>query len=119
MSLTKKQLLDELVCSKPEKLKEKVFGQDMWVKPVSEFQRSRRLASIYGKDGEISKDAIRKARIFTIVDHLCDEEGNSLFAESDIKELMDLDALKLDIVINSIEKWVVEREGKILGGSKK
>jgi len=119
MSLTKKQLLDELVCSKPEKLPSEVFGMDAWVKPVSEFQRSRRLAAIYGKGGEISKDAIRKARIYTIIDHLCDEEGNSLFNESDAKDLMELDALKLDIVINAIEKWVVEREGKILGGSKK
>jgi hypothetical protein len=119
MSLTKKQLLAELVCEKPEKLPEKVFGQEAWVKPVSEFQRSRRLASLYGKDGEVSRDAIRKARLYTIVDHLCDQDGNSLFKEADIKDLMELDALKLDVVINCIEKWVQKREGKILGGLKK
>jgi hypothetical protein len=119
MSLTKKHLLDELVCSKPEKLPEKIFGQDAWVKPVSEFQRSRRLAALYGKGGEVSRDAIRKARIYTVIDHLCDQDGNNLFGESDVKDLMELDALKLDIVISCIEKWVVEREGKIQGGSKK
>ena len=92
MSLTKKQLLAELVCTKPEKLKEQVFGQEAWVKPVSEFQRSRRLAALYGKDGEVSRDAIRKARLYTIVDHLCDQDGENLFKESDIKDLMELDA---------------------------
>jgi hypothetical protein len=119
MSLTKKQLLAELVCTKPEKLKEHVFGQEAWVKPVSEFQRSRRLAALYGKDGEVSRDAIRKARLYTIVDHLCDQNGENLFKESDIKDLMELDALKLDVVIGCIEPWVSSREGKILGGSKK
>lgn len=119
MSLTKKHLLAELVCQKPEKLKQQVFGQDAWVKPVSEFQRSRRLAALYGKDGQVSRDAIRKARLYTIVDHLCDKDGNALFSESDIKELMELDALKLDVVIGCIESWVSDREGKILGESKK
>ncbi len=115
MSLTKKTLLAEFVCSKPEKLEAKVFGHEVYVKPVSEFQRSRRLSSLYGKDGSIDKDAIRKARIYTIIDHLCDKEGNNLFVDSDVKELLDLDALKLDVLMKKIEEWVESREGKILG----
>ncbi len=119
MSLTKKQLLDELVCSKPEKLPKRVFGQDAWVKPVSEFQRSRRLAALYGKDGNVSREALRKARLYTIIDHLCDENGDGLFEESDLKELMQFDALKIDVIVSVIEDWVSAREGKILGVSKK
>jgi len=119
MSLTKKQLLDELVCTKPEKLPKKVFGQDAWVKPVSEFQRSRRLASLYGKDGQVSREALRKARLYTVIDHLCDQNGEPLFQESDLKELMEFDALKIDVIVSVIEEWVTAREGKILGVSKK
>ncbi len=119
MSLTKKQLLDELVCSKPEKLPKRVFGQDAWVKPVSEFQRSRRLAALYGKAGNVSREALRKARLYTIIDHLCDENGDGLFEESDLKELMQFDALKIDVIVSVIEDWVSAREGKILGVSKK
>ena len=119
MSLTKKQLLDELVCSKPEKLPKRVFGKDAWVKPVSEFQRSRRLAALYGKDGNVSREALRKARLYTIIDHLCDENGDGLVEESDLKELMQFDALKIDVIVSVIEDWVSAREGKILGVSKK
>ena len=119
MSLTKKQLLDELVCSKPEKLPKRVFGQDAWVKPVSEFQRSRRLAASYGKDGHVSREALRKARLYTIIDHLCDENGDGLFEESDLKELMQFDARKIDVIVSVIEDLVSAREGKILGVSKK
>lgn len=115
MSLTKKILLAELVCSKPEKLKTKLFGHDVYVKPVSEFQRSRRLSALYGKDGEVDRAALRKARIYTIIDHLCDKDGNNIFVDSDVKQLLDLDALKLDVLQKHIEDWVEKREGKIQG----
>jgi hypothetical protein len=70
---------------------------------------------LYSKDGTVDKEALRKARIYTIIDHLCDKDGNNLFADSDIKELLDLDALKLDVLTKKIEEWVESREGKILG----
>ena len=118
MSLTKKTLLAEFVCSKPEKLQAKVFGHDVYVKPVSEFQRSRRLSSLYSKDGTVDKEALRKARIYTIIDHLCDKDGESIFKDSDVKELLELDALKLDMLTHAIEEWATKREGKLTGGSK-
>lgn len=118
MSLTKKNLLAELCISKPEKLKEKVFGLDVWIKPVSEFQRSRRLAALMGKKGEIDPAAMRKARCFTLIDHLCNEKGEAIFGEKDINDLMEVDALKLDVVNSLIEEWVASREGKFRGGSK-
>ena len=118
MSLTKKTLLAELACSKPERLGEKMFGYDIYVKPVSEFQRSRRLASMVGKDGEVDKNAIRKARVYTLIDHLCDKDGTGLFKDSDVNDLLELDALKLDVLNHAIEQWVTSREGKFVGGSK-
>ena len=118
MSLTKKNLLAELACSKPDKLPVKLFGHEMWVKPVSEFQRSRRLASLYDKKGQVDNDAIRRARIYTIIDHLCDKDGESIFKDSDVKELLELDALKVDMLTHAIEEWATKREGKLTGGSK-
>lgn len=118
MSLTKKNLLAELAVTKPEKLPNKILGHTLWVKPVSEFQRSRRLSSLYTKDGQIDREAIRLARIYTIVDHICDEDGNNMFKESDVKDLLEMDSLKMDMLTSAIEEWVEKREGKLLGGSK-
>lgn len=118
MSLTKKTLLKELACAKPDKLPAKLFGEDVWVRPVSEFQRSRRLANLYSKSGEISKDALTRARLFTVVDHLCDNNGEPVFDENDINDLQQLDALKLDILVSAIEEWSNEREGNVRGRSK-
>lgn len=117
MSLTKKTLLKELACSKPQKLSKKLFGQDVWVKPVTQFQKSRRLASLYNKSGEVVTDSLGRARIYTIVDHLCDKDGNPLFDESDISDLEQLDALKSDILISEIEQWSAEQEGNVRGRS--
>lgn len=115
MSLTKKILLSELACAKAEKLPVQVFGHDVWVKPVSEFQRSRRLAKLYGKSGQISEDVMANARLFTIVDHLCDKDGESLFEESDVKDLSQMDSLAIDVIVNAIEEWSTDRAGKAQG----
>jgi len=117
MSLTKKILLKEAACNKPEKLPQKLFGQDVWVKPVTQFQRSRRLASLYNKSGDIITDSLGRARMYTIIDHLCDKDGTPLFEESDISDLEQLDALKADILISAIEKWSSEQEGNVRGRS--
>ena len=113
MSLTKKILLSELACSKPEKLPQQFLGHDVWVRPVSEFQRSRRVASMTDRDGNIKKDAMVMARLHVVVDHICDSDGQPLFTEKDIKELRDLDALKLDSLLKQIEEWQASREGKL------
>lgn len=115
MSLTKKTLLAELVCNKPEKLDEKFLGHVVYVKPVSEFQRSRRLASLYSKNGDLDPDALRRARVYTVIDHICEEDGTPLFKDSDAKAILELDALKLDVLIAAIERWAERREGKMKG----
>lgn len=117
MSLTRKTLLNELACTKAEKLPVKVFGHEVWVRPVSEFQRSRRIAKLYGKKGELSEEVMANARLFTIVDHLCDKDGEPFFTESDIDELSQLDSLAIDVLVNAIESWSSERAGKVQGRS--
>lgn len=115
MSLTKATLLKKAAISKPEVLGE-FFGDTVYVKPVSELQRSRRMAQMYDmKKEKMRTDALQRARCLTIVDHLCDEEGNALFTEKDINDIMALDAMKLDVLIGAIEDWADRREGKHKG----
>jgi hypothetical protein len=118
MSLTKKTLLSELACSKAEKLPVKLFGHEVWVKPVSEFQRSRRIAKLYGKGGQISEEVMANARLFTIIDHLCNKDGEPFFNEQDVDELSQLDSLAIDVLVNAIEEWSSKRAGKVQGRSK-
>lgn len=117
MSLTKAILLKKAAVSKPELLGE-FFGEKVYVRSVSELQRSRRMSSLYDlKKDQIKGDALQRSRCLTIVDHLCDEEGNALFTEKDVNDIMSLDALKVDLLINAIEEWAGTREKKLLGGS--
>ena len=115
MSLTKATLLKKAAVSKPEVLGE-FFGETVYVKPVSELQRSRRMAQMYDmKKEKMRVDAIQRARCLTIVDHLCDEEGKALFTEKDVNDIMALDAMKLDLLVSAIEEWADGREGKHKG----
>lgn len=115
MSLTKATLLKKAAVSKPDVLGE-FFGETVYVKSVSEFQRSRRMSSLYDMKKEtVKEEAVQRARCATIIDHLCDKDGKNLFTDKDMKDLLGLDALKMDLLIHAIENWVAEREGKLLG----
>ena len=112
MSLTKATLLKKAAISRPTVLGE-FFGETVYVKSISEFQRSRRMASMYDmKKERMREDALQRARCLTVVDHVCDENGECLFTEKDVNDIMQLDALKLDILVSAIEEWAEKREGK-------
>ena len=112
MSLTKATLLKAAAISKPEVLGE-FFGETVYVKSISEFQRSRRMSSMYDmKKEKMREDAIQRARVFTIIDHVCDKDGKNLFSEKDADAIKNLDAMKLDGLISAIEDWAAGREGK-------
>lgn len=113
MSLTKATLLEKLDTTKPERIPGKVLGMVIYVKPITEFQRSRRLSMLIDDKGNFDRSKAKTARLYSIIDHICDENGEPLFKESDLDSLMKLDALKLDILIKSIEEWVERREGKL------
>lgn len=115
MSLTKATLFKKAAVSKPELLGE-FFGEEVYVKSISELQRSRRMASMYDvKKEQMRSDALQRARCLTVVDHICDENGDSIFTEKDINDIMKLDAMKLDILVTAIEQWADKREKKHLG----
>ena len=115
MSLTKATLLKKAAISKPDQLGE-FFGEMVYVKSVSELQRSRRISSLYdAKKDCMRPDAMQRSRCLTVIDHVCDEDGKALFTEKDINDLMSLDAMKLDILIKAIEDWAGEREKKQQG----
>jgi hypothetical protein len=115
MSLTKATLLKAASVSKPSLLGE-FFGETVYVKPVSELQRSRRMSAMYdAKKEQLRPDALQRSRCLTLVDHLCDEDGNNLFTEKDVNDIMQLDAMKVDLLINAIEEWADKREKKQLG----
>jgi len=105
MSLTKATLLKKAAVSKPEVLGE-FFGETVYVKSISELKRSRRLAQMFDmKKERVREDAMQRARVLSIVDHVCDEDGTELFSEKDVNQLMELDALKLGELISAIEEW--------------
>jgi hypothetical protein len=115
MSLTKAILLKKAAVKKPDVLGE-FFGETVYVKSVSELQRSRRMASLYDMKKEKMRDeALLRARCATIVDHVCDKDGKPLFTDKDMNDLMELDAILMDQLIHAIEEWVASREGKQAG----
>jgi hypothetical protein len=115
MSLTKATLLKKAAISKPVVLGE-FFGETVYVKSVSELQRSRRISSLYDPKKDCMRpDAMQRARCLTVVDHVCDEDGGAIFTDKDINELMSLDALKLDLLVKAIEDWVGDNEKKQQG----
>ena len=74
------------------------------------------MASMYDmKKERMREDALQRARCLTVVDHVCDENGECLFTEKDVNDIMQLDAMKVDLLINAIEEWADKREKKQLG----
>jgi len=113
MTLTKAILLEKTKPSTPELLGE-FFGLEIYIKPVSELVRSMRISSLYDrKKDEVREDSMQKARAMTIIDHLCDEDGKQLFSNKDVSAVMGMDVVKVDILIDAIEKWQDARVGKL------
>ena len=111
MSLTKKALLENMInaADAPHKLGE-FFGMALFCKKMSELKRSRRASSMFTKEGEISDNYREKARVYTVIDHVCDEEGKLLFTEKDIPSLMELQSDVLDTLSEAIAEWAAGDE---------
>ena len=112
MSLTKKALLDAVIAKteKPHNLGE-YFGQTVYVKKMSEVKRTRRAASMFDKDGEINDKWRERARIYTIIDHVCDEAGELIFTEKDVPQWQAAQADVIDDLVEAITEWVAGEEG--------
>ena len=113
MSKLRKQLLESLSVDPPEKLGE-FFGVVMWVKAPTELTRSRRASSLYDSaTGKVSRDAIAKSRVYSIIDSVCDENGDLLFTDADFDELASLDSIKIDSLDNAISAWLEGKEKNV------
>jgi hypothetical protein len=113
MTLTKASLLAET--PKPVAIECEGRGT-IHVKPLTEFQRSKRLADLWNDKGGKSEDARLKLRVHMIIDQLCDEKGKNLFTEGDAKDLLALEASSLDSLVDAIseynDNYMSEKNGK-------
>lgn len=107
-SLTRDMFLTELVI-KPVQVE--VGGVVMYVKPATELQRSKRAAAMFDNDGNLNTQYLEKRRVLSIIDHLCDENGDPLFTEKDLKSLQALDSVQIDPYFQAIETVIGEHEG--------
>jgi len=107
-SLTRELLIESLNIEVIETL---VGDVVMYVKPMSELKRSTRASQMFTSNGDIDPKFMAKRRIYTIIDHLCDKDGEMLFTERDIKLLLDLDGKKLDAYFVAVSNAIGEFEG--------
>lgn len=102
MTLTRKELLS----LKPEISTIEIPGLgEVCIKTVSELQRSKRLSMMFGTDGKPNLKEQVRSRVYSIVDQLCEKDGKALFAEGEVKDLLALDAAKLDAIAEAIDAF--------------
>jgi hypothetical protein len=53
-----------------------------------------------------------------IIDQVCDKDGNPMFTQADLKDILELDGAKLDELVHSILDFNTEDEKKDQGESK-
>lgn len=108
-SLTKQALLDHC---KVEVKEVNVEGVGvLFVKPSTELQRSKRIADMFDKNGNLTDESKQRRRVNLIIDHICDEDGNAMFNEGDAKDLLALDGTKLDPFVEAVMLINGELEG--------
>ena len=110
MSLTKEALLEGAKDDPPHLLGE-FFGHKVFVKPMSELKRSRRLAGMFDDDGKLKPAYLERARVYAITDHVCDEEGNNLYSDKDVPDLLNLSCEKIEPLHEAIKDWIEGNEG--------
>ncbi len=110
-SLTKQSLFD---ACKPDVTSEHVDGWGLvHIRTMTELQRSTRIANMFNDKGDIKPEARIRQRVNVIIDHVSDENGKPLFNEGDAKDLLGLDAAKLDDLVEKITKIIESTdEGK-------
>ncbi len=108
-SLTKQALFDHC---KIEVKEVNIEGLGiLHVKPSSELQRSKRIADMFDKNGNLTNESKQRRRVNMIIDHVCDKDGNPMFTEGDAKDLLALDGTKLDAFVEAVMLITGELEG--------
>lgn len=112
MTLTKEALAEKC---KPtsEKMEIPGFG-DVYVRSVSELQRSRRVARLFGSDQAANERNRGLRRVHSIIDQVVDENGDPLFRDTpeDVEFLCSLDGNKLDPLVAAIQQFNGDLEKK-------
>ena len=104
---------EKLFALKPEPKKIEVEGiGEVYIKPLTELLRSRRLAELFDEKGKSDKATQEKRRANMIIDQVCDEKGEQMFKSSDLKEILELDGAKLDTLVHAILDFNTEDEKK-------
>ena len=107
-SLTREMFLETLAV-KPVRVE--LDGIVMYLRPVSELKRSQRVAMMFAKSGEIDKKYMERRRLYSLIDHLCDENGEPLFTEKDLQSLSELDSFQIDPYFQAVMKFTGEDQG--------
>ena len=107
---------DSLFALKPEPKKVEVEGFGVvYIKPLTELLRSRRLAELFDEKGKSDKATQEKRRANMIIDQVCNEKGEALFSQSDLKDILELDGAKLDTLVHAILDFNTDDEKKEQG----
>jgi hypothetical protein len=107
-SLTRESFFKDL---KIEPIEVELDGVIFYVRPMSELKRSQRYSAMFDKAGNIDPKFMEKRRVLSLIDHLCDENGEPLFTEKDIKALQDLDSVQIDPYFAAIDEVLGAEEG--------
>lgn len=108
-SLTKKSLFEQCKLDITEHTIEG-WGT-VHIKTMSELNRSTRIANMFDDKGELKDSAKVRQRANMLVDHLCEKDGKPMFTEGDVKDLLSLDAKKLDDICGHIADIIEGKEG--------
>lgn len=100
-SLTREKLL--ALKPAPKEIEVEGLGK-VFIKPLTELLRARRLSEMYDEKSKINKSAFEKRRANQIIDQVCDEKGDPLFSHDDLRNILELDASSLDSLCNKIDE---------------
>lgn len=89
-SLTKQALLKKLAVVDRE-VSVEGLGKYI-VRPRRESLETRRVSAMYNADGERNEQAMELRRVLLVIDCLYDLDGNQIFSDNDISELMKSDS---------------------------
>ena len=107
-SLTRESFFKDLAIQPVEV---ELNGTVFYVKPISELKRSQRYSMMFDKAGNIDPKFMEKRRVLSLIDHLCDKDGEPLFTEKDLKSLQELDSVQIDPYYAAIDKVLGSEEG--------
>lgn len=108
-SLTREKFLSKLAVTTRE-VSVEGFGT-FKVRTPSELQASRRISAMFDKNGDLIPSVRELRRVHTLIDAIVDDEGNNLFTDRDVKDLLQLDATLLTEVYLAIEGAAEEEQG--------